>query len=97
MKQIEKKMIAAIEGRKNFELSNTKVRVNKNGVFVILYNTIIFGLVNGIKYFSDGGWSTVTTSSRLRALGADYSTNSSRNRCELTDRDTMTRLYYYGK
>lgn len=97
MRQIEKKMIAAIESRKNFELDNTKVRVNANGVFVILYNTIIFGLVNGIKYFSDGGWATVTTSSRLRALGADYSTNSSRNRCELTDRDTMTRLYYYGK
>ena len=70
MKKIEKKMIEAIKNRKEFKETNTYVFTTKNGVFVKLDNTIIFALVNGNKYYSDGGYATVTTSSRLRALGA---------------------------
>lgn len=72
MKKIEKNMIAAIEAKKNMNESNTAVIVNKHGVFVRLYNTIIFALVKGRRYYSDGGWNTVTTATRLHALGCDY-------------------------
>lgn len=72
MKKIEKNMIAAIEAKKNMNESNTAVIVNRHGVFVRLYNTIIFALVKGRKYYSDGGFNTATTASRLHALSCDY-------------------------
>lgn len=65
-------MCAAVEAKKEMNLSNTSVIVNSNGVFVRLYNTIIFALVRGRRYYSDGGWATATTAGRLRALGAAY-------------------------
>jgi hypothetical protein len=48
-------------------------------------------------YFSDGGFNTVTTGSRLRALGADYSINEKRCNCKLTSQKEMLNLRYYGK
>ena len=92
MKKIEKKMIEAIKNGKEFKETNTCVFTTKNGIFVKLYNTIIFALVNGNKYYSDGGYATVTTSSRLRALGADYSTNSKKNKTELQTQNFMYNL-----
>ena len=92
MKEIEKKMIEAIKNGKEFKETNTYVFTTKNGIFVKLYNTIIFALVNGNKYYSDGGYATVTTSSRLRALGADYSTNSKKNKTELQTQKFMYNL-----
>ena len=72
-------MLQAISNRENFCKSNTMVLVNAKCVYVKLYDTIIYILRNGIEYFSDGGFNTVTTSSRLRALGANYSTNENKN------------------
>lgn len=64
MRKIEKEMLQAICNRENFCKSNTKVLVNAKCVYVKLYETIIYVLRNGLEYFSDGGFNTVTTSSR---------------------------------
>ena len=69
MRKIEEKIIQAIKEKKEMKKANTEVLVNSNGVFVKLYNTIIYADVKGKKYYSDGGWWTVTTRSRLYALG----------------------------
>lgn len=96
MRVIEKNMLAAINSGRDFKQSNTHVFHNAKGVFVKLYNTIIYAKVNGVEYFSDGGYSIVTTSSRLRALGAEYSTNEKRNRAELHTQTEMYNLFWYG-
>lgn len=99
MRKIEERMINAVENRVNYRENNTKVyNNNKNkGVFVYLYNTIIYAKVNGTEYYSDGGYNTITTSSRLRALGAAYSTNEKLRKCTLYSQDDMKHLLYYGK
>ncbi len=85
MRVIEKEMILAINARRNYKKSNTEViNLSDGSIFVQLYDTIIFALINGVKYYNDGGYKTVTTGSRLRALGADYSTNNKKNNCKLT-------------
>lgn len=92
MRKIEEEMLRAISNRESFCKSNTKVLVNGKCVYVKLYNTIIYILRNGIEYFSDGGFNTVTTSSRLRALGANYSTNENKNKVELLSQEEMYKL-----
>ncbi len=92
MKKIEKEMLQAISNRENFCKSNTMVLVNAKCVYVKLYDTIIYILRNGIEYFSDGGFNTVTTSSRLRALGANYSTNENKNKVALLSQKEMCKL-----
>lgn len=74
MKKIEKRMIEAINNKKNFEESNTRVKQLKSGFAVYLFGNPIFCKINGKTYWSNCGWNTATTSSRLRALGVDYST-----------------------
>lgn len=96
MRVIEKNMLAAINSGRDFKQSNTQVFHNAKGAFVKLYNTIIYAKVKGVEYFSDGGYSTVTTSSRLRALGAEYSTNEKRNRAELHTQTEMYNLFWSG-
>lgn len=96
MRKIEKRMLQAVAGCYDWKESNTQVINNKNGVFVRLYNTIIFAKVGGAQYFSDGGFSTVTTGSRLRALGAAYSTNAKKNASSLVPQNIMRNLYFYG-
>lgn len=96
MKKIEKMMVAAVNEGRNWEGANTRVICNGNGVFVCLYDTIIFARVNGREYYSDGGYKTATTASRLRALGADYSTNEKKNACELTEQKDMEPLSKFG-
>jgi len=93
MRKIEKMMVAAVNEGRNWTDANTRVICNENGVFVVLYNTIIFASVNDREYFSDGGYKTATTGSRLRALGADYSTNEKKNACKLTTQKKMVGLY----
>lgn len=90
-------MLNAIKLGKNAFLGNTKVEVNENGVFVVLYDTIIFAKVCGRVYYSDGGHNTRTTSSRLKSLGADYSTNYEKSKCKLEDQKTMIQLMCLGK
>ena len=47
MRKIEKRMLQAVAGCYDWKESNTQVINNKNGVFVRLYNTIIFAKVGG--------------------------------------------------
>lgn len=56
------------------------------------YTILLYILRNGIEYFSDGGFNTVTTSSRLRALGANYSTNEHKNKVDLLTQHEMYKL-----
>jgi hypothetical protein len=97
MRVIEEKMNKALAQGKNWSESNTAVICNEYGKFVRLYNTLIYAKVNGVEYFSDGGWSTATTSSRLRALGAAYSTNDRKNKCKLTPQGKIVDLFRFGK
>lgn len=93
MKKLEISMINAVNGRRNFKNTNTEViNLTDGSVFVKLYDTIIFAEIDGKKYYNDGGYNTVTTGSRLRALGADYSTNYNKNKCVLTR--NLQNIYY---
>ena len=95
MKKLEEKMLHAVLNRRNFKNTNTEVISLLNGdVFVKLYDTIIYAVFRGKEYFSDGGWNTNTTASRLRALGANYSTNEKKNRCNLTNYAVMNNMYF---
>lgn len=94
MRQIEKKMVEAVATRENFRLSNTEVYNKKNGVFVFLHGNLIFAKIAGVNYYSNAGWNTATTASRLRALGANYSTNCKKNKCELLSRRDIWDLFY---
>ena len=97
MRILEKKMVQAVCNRKNFRESNTEVYNKKNGVFVFLHNNLIFAEIDGKKYFSNCGWNTKTTASRLRALGTDYSTNVYKNKCKLLTRSEIYNLFYSCK
>ena len=94
MRQIEKMMVLAVANNQNFKLSNTEVKVLNNNVFVALHGNLIFARVNNKEYYSNAGWNTRTTASRLRALGADYSTNSKKRNCDLISKNEMLDIYY---
>ena len=76
MRVIEEKMLAAIASGKNFKLGNTEVKQVATGFNVLLHGNIIFIQHNGVCHFSLAGWNTVTTKSRLRALGVDVRTRN---------------------
>ena len=94
MRKIEKMMVQAVANKKNFKCSNTEVRVINNAVFVALHGNLIFARIDGKDYFSNAGWNTATTASRLRALGASYSTNYKKCDCDLITKNQMLDLYY---
>ena len=94
MREIEKKMVLAVANKQNFRLNNTEVRNINNNIFVTLHGNLIFARINGKDYYSNSGWNTRTTASRLRALGADYSTNYKKCNCELLSRREIYDLYY---
>ena len=71
MRQIEKEMLAAVRGRKNWGSGNTRVDVVNNVVRVYLHGNHIYSDNMGCKSFSLAGWLSNTTISRLRALGVD--------------------------
>lgn len=97
MRKLEKEMVWAVNEGRNWNGANTRVICNGNGVFVVLYDTIIFARVKGREYYSDGGFKTATTGSRLRALGADYSINAKKCACELTAQTEMVSLFKFGQ
>ena len=82
MRQIEKDMINAIEANKAWRNSNTSVslHVDSRGFLVpnvFLHNNHIATVENGIvkvNTYTLSRWPTVTTKSRLRALGANVTT-----------------------
>lgn len=94
MRQIEKQMLLAVANKKNFCLGNTEVYNKKNGTFVFLHGNLIFARIDNKDYFSNSGWNTRTTASRLRALGASYSTNYKKCNCDLLSRRDIYNLYY---
>lgn len=94
MREIEKKMINAVNNKYNFRLSNTEVRIINNNVYVALHGNLIFAQIDGIKYYSNSGWNTVTTGSRLRALGAQYSVNPKFRKGDFLTRREIYDLYY---
>ena len=71
MKAIEKEMVSAVKNVKHFKMSNTAVYVVGNIVMVKLFDNLIYAknTTNGKEMFSDGGYRSVTTKSRLNALG----------------------------
>lgn len=80
MRQIERNMVNAVKNGRNFKSGNTRVNVAKeNGVTVIrvyLHENCICELSRNLsgldsRYFTLAGWNTVTTRSRLNALGVN--------------------------
>ena len=73
MRQIEKEMLYAVCNRKNMSKSNTQVLVREDGgIWVSLHgNLIAHRGAGGLWRFTLAGWNTLTTRSRLRALGID--------------------------
>lgn len=71
MKAIEKEMVSAVKCAKHFKKSNTAVYVVGNLIMVKLFGNLIYAknTTNGKEMFSDGGCRSVTTKSRLNALG----------------------------
>ena len=65
-------MLAAIAEGKNFRQSNTEVIQNADGCSVYLFGYEIARINSktGERLYSNAGWRTSTTKSRLNALGA---------------------------
>lgn len=94
MRKIEKEMIQAVNNKAWFKKDNTKVEIINNNVFVFLYGNLICAQIKDKKYFSNCGYNTVTTASRLRALGADYSRNEKKCNCDLHAQSELLNMYY---
>ena len=71
MRQIEKSMAQAVKAGRNFRSGNTVVSVDASGIKVYLHGNCIYTVYQGVKRFTLAGWNTVTTRSRLNALGVD--------------------------
>ena len=73
MKTIEKGMVAAFNSNKDFHKDNTSVVVADGKVNVYLFGNKIASkdVKSGEVRYSNCGWASVTTSSRLHALGCD--------------------------
>jgi len=71
MRKIEEQMLRAIAKRRNWKKSNTRVNIVNNWAEVFLFGNKIaqIDLDSGVIYATHCGWPTVTTKSRLCALG----------------------------
>jgi len=80
MRVIEKKMLDAIEQGRNFTLDNTHVKIDANTAHVFLHGNHIASVVNGetpiVNLDTLRRYPTVTTKSRLRALGVNVYTKN---------------------
>lgn len=98
-----KNMKAVVDAVKNrTEYYNSRepahVVVRKHGIFVWLYQTIIYAKVHGHDYWSDGGWNTRTTSRYISALGGiGYSISEKKNKMRLRTQREMLSLSFNGK
>lgn len=73
MRQIEKNMLNAVRDGKSFRSGNTVVTADNTGIKVYLHGNCIFAVYQGVKRFTLAGWNSVTTRSRLNALGVAVS------------------------
>ena len=83
MRKVEEAMRKAVEMRVNWKSGNTEVKVRKDSdtirTTVYLHGNNIYEVIEdhstGFKTvgFTLSGWDTLTTRSRLRALGVDVS------------------------
>ena len=79
MRLIEKKMLDAIKQGRNFTLNNTHVKIDANIAHVFLHGNHIASVVNNnvmVNIDTLRSYPTVTTKSRLRALGVDVYTKN---------------------
>ena len=82
MRKIEKEMIKAIMNEQNWSNSNTMVAIVDGDAWVYLHGhhiaTVKGCLPLGLEVNKEtlSNWPTVTTKSRLRALGADVYTRN---------------------
>ena len=77
MRQIEKQMLAAVRNGRSFNGNNTEVETQSNGnTYVYLFGNCIYKVVNGKSYFNLCGWNSVTTRSRLNALGVNVTSKN---------------------
>lgn len=77
MRKIERQMIQAIRTRQNFKLANTEVCCQSDpshAVKVYLHGSNIATLddKNGMVWWSDCGYQTATTKSRLNAILGEF-------------------------
>ena len=71
MRKIEEKIAYAVRMKKNCGCGNTTVECSNGNVWVRLHGNLIYKEFEGVKSFTLAGWNTVTTRSRLNALGVD--------------------------
>ena len=75
MRKIEEKMIQAIINGKNFKQSNTEVKIFDKYINVLLHDNRIARIDTTKSIYtmqvSSCGWYSVTTKSRLNALGCN--------------------------
>lgn len=80
MRKIEKKMIEAIEQRKPFASGNTLVTIDFNTAHVFLHGNHIASITPAgntlVNIETLKRYPTVTTKSRLRALGVNVATKN---------------------
>ena len=68
MRQIEKRMVEAVENGVNFYRDNTQVEQKGGNTYVYLFGNLIWEREDGKESFTLHGWNSVTTRSRLNAL-----------------------------
>lgn len=71
MRKIEELMVKAVNEQRNFKRSNTEVKFKDGVCHVKLFGNTIYYQKGNVKLYHDAGWPTMTTASRLRALGAN--------------------------
>lgn len=72
MRKIEYDMLTAIIENRNFSSANTRVSIDNDSTFIFLHDNLICIIHNNDKkvQITDAGWSSVTTKSRLNAIGS---------------------------
>ena len=69
MRKIEKEMLNAVRNGFNMSKQNTVVSHCDGATRVYLHGNLIYKRAKGIETFTLAGWNSVTTRSRLNALG----------------------------